>query len=72
MSLCGADGSVEAARWSIEGCDVPLATTLASALKSTTKIFPMCPAILRIVVPVMTSHRNTERSPPEDANFALS
>jgi hypothetical protein len=32
----------------------------------------MWPANLRVVVPVATSHRNTDLSPPADANFALS
>lgn len=52
--------------------DVPLAKTLESSLNSTTNIFPICPAILRVVVPDITSHRNTERSPPEDASLLLS
>lgn len=52
--------------------NVPLARTLASALKSTAYTLPICPDIRRIVVPVMTSHKNTARSPPALANLALS
>lgn len=50
----------------------PLASTLASSLNSTAKIFPICPGILRIVCPVITSHRKTCLSPPEDAKRLLS
>ena len=32
----------------------------------------MCPAKRLVVVPDATSHTKTERSPPDDANFALS
>ena len=52
--------------------NLPLTTTLASSLNSTANIFPMCPDILLVVTPVMTSHRKMERSPPEDANWLLS
>lgn len=50
----------------------PLATTLASSLNSTVLIFPICPAILRMVAPVDTSHRKTDLSPPDEANLLLS
>ena len=55
-----------------DGEDAPLISTLASALKATTLIFAICPGILRIVFPVVTSQRKTDLSPPDDANRALS
>lgn len=55
-----------------EESGTPLATTLASSLNSTTCILPIWPESLRVVVAVATSHRNTDLSPPDDANLALS
>jgi hypothetical protein len=52
--------------------DLPLATTEASALNSTTLIFARWADILRIVFPVVTSQRKTDRSPPEETNLVLS
>lgn len=52
--------------------DVPLATTLASLLNSTTCTLPKCPESRRMVVAVATSQRKTDLSPPDDANLALS
>jgi hypothetical protein len=52
--------------------DLPLATTEASALNSTTLIFVRWADILRIVFPVVTSQRKTDRSPPEETNLVLS
>jgi hypothetical protein len=51
---------------------LPLATTEASALNSTTLIFARWADILRIVFPVVTSQRKTDRSPPEETNLVLS
>ena len=52
--------------------DLPLASTLASALNSTVCTLPMWPASRRVVTAVATSQTNTDLSPPEDANLALS
>ena len=52
--------------------ELPLARTVASLLNSTTCILLICAAIRLVVVPLATSHRKTERSPPDDANLALS
>ena len=46
--------------------------TEASALNSTTLIFARWADILRIVLPVVTSQRKTDRSPPEETNLVLS
>jgi hypothetical protein len=51
---------------------LPLATTEASLLNSTTLIFAKCADILRMVFPVFTSQRKTDRSPPDETNLALS
>jgi len=52
--------------------NLPLATTEASVLNSTTFIFARWADILRIVFPVLTSQRKTDRSPPDETNLALS
>lgn len=52
--------------------DLPLATTEASLLNSTTLIFAKWADILRMVFPVLTSQRKTDRSPPEETNLVLS
>src|SRR6266404_65343 len=52
--------------------DLPLATTVASALNSTTLILVKWADILRSVFPVVTSQRKTDRSPPEETNLVLS